>query len=376
LANASGTYSAWSYMRTVTIDHTKVQSNLANFPVLITLTDANLAAHAKSTGDDILFTLQDGTKLFHEIESYTSSSGTIVTWVKIPSISSTVDTTINMYYGNPSASNQQDAIHVWDSNNYKAVWHLPAAGATLSAKDSTNNHKDGTTVAAASTTGKIDGAGNFAAGSSNYVGVTDTTYFNLANIAVSAWIKPSGTQGANTDVIDKCHDGKNGWVLEYTSNGQNLIFFMSNGATMIAAQSTTALNDNTWHFVVGTCDGSSVKLYVDGVQQASTSYSGNAVYVNKNLAIGRWETTTPSRYFNGAIDEVRISSAATSADWIKTEYNNQNSPASFAIVSSEIVNPGVSVLPESPVGSLAVVLTIAVGCGVFVKYKNSSKFKV
>jgi RHS repeat-associated protein len=39
-------------------------------------------------------------------------------------------------------------------------------------------------------------------------------------------------------------------------------------------------------------------------------------------------------YFNGTIDEVRTSKIARSADWIKTEYNNQNSPSTFYTVSS------------------------------------------
>jgi hypothetical protein len=36
-----------------------------------------------------------------------------------------------------------------------------------------------------------------------------------------------------------------------------------------------------------------------------------------------------SSYLNGALDEVRISNIARSADWIKTEYNNQKSPSTF-----------------------------------------------
>jgi hypothetical protein len=34
-------------------------------------------------------------------------------------------------------------------------------------------------------------------------------------------------------------------------------------------------------------------------------------------------------WFDGILDEVRISNSARSAFWISTEYNNQNSPATF-----------------------------------------------
>tara|TARA_B100000809_G_C14947883_1_gene462801 strand:- start:36 stop:836 length:801 start_codon:yes stop_codon:yes gene_type:complete len=40
-------------------------------------------------------------------------------------------------------------------------------------------------------------------------------------------------------------------------------------------------------------------------------------------------------YFDGIIDEIRISNTNRSANWISTEYNNQNSPATFYTVSSE-----------------------------------------
>jgi hypothetical protein len=37
----------------------------------------------------------------------------------------------------------------------------------------------------------------------------------------------------------------------------------------------------------------------------------------------------------GSLDEVRVSNAVRSADWIATEYNNQSSPATFYTLGSE-----------------------------------------
>jgi hypothetical protein len=64
-----------------------------------------------------------------------------------------------------------------------------------------------------------------------------------------------------------------------------------------------------------------------------------------NVNIGRNSTQT-SRWFNGRIEECRISNVARSDDWIETEYNNQNDPSSFytvageEILNSPIINPG------------------------------------
>jgi hypothetical protein len=69
--------SGWTNRKPVTISHTHVSgsSNLTNFPVLVSVTDANLKTVAnggfvgKSDGSDILFTLSDGvSKLNHGLE--------------------------------------------------------------------------------------------------------------------------------------------------------------------------------------------------------------------------------------------------------------------------------------------------------------------
>jgi hypothetical protein len=121
--------STWLYRKAITINHTKVPSDQTDFPVLISITDPSLQANAQPLGQDIVFTKADGTtKLPHEIESFDATgSGKLVAWVKIPSLSSTADTTIYMYYGNPSAPSQQDVANVWDSN-FKTVYHLGDPG--------------------------------------------------------------------------------------------------------------------------------------------------------------------------------------------------------------------------------------------------------
>ena len=58
-------------------------------------------------GDDILFmdNIDLAKQLKHEIEFYDNISGRLISWVKIPVLSDTTDTTIYMYYGNPDCEN-------------------------------------------------------------------------------------------------------------------------------------------------------------------------------------------------------------------------------------------------------------------------------
>ena len=87
----------WSYYRTITIDYTKVEATLPNFPVLISITDTDLRDHAQSDGSDIVFTDNSNTvKYDHEIENYDGPAGTLVAWLSILSLSGSTDTTFRM----------------------------------------------------------------------------------------------------------------------------------------------------------------------------------------------------------------------------------------------------------------------------------------
>src|SRR3990172_1526553 len=69
-ASAGWWNDAWLYRKSLTIDHTKVAGDLADFPALVSLSDTDLGAHAQTDGDDIVFIDREGKKLSHEIESF------------------------------------------------------------------------------------------------------------------------------------------------------------------------------------------------------------------------------------------------------------------------------------------------------------------
>ena len=97
----------YGYKKKITINDSKVPGNLSNFPVLISVTDANLADTSNggyvqsSDGYDIVFYNSDeDTVLKHEIERYDNTIGLLCFWVKVPSInSSSPSTYVYIYYG-------------------------------------------------------------------------------------------------------------------------------------------------------------------------------------------------------------------------------------------------------------------------------------
>ena len=154
--------SKFSYRKAITIDRTRVGAsclaNLTNFPVLIRIqndkdlkTTANGGRVTSSNGYDIIFRGTDLNQLDHEIEKYDGASGTLVAWVRIPSLSVSTDTVIYMDYGNSLiTSPTANPNGVWDTN-YKGVWHLKESGNGTAGefKDSTVNANHGQGGAAA-----------------------------------------------------------------------------------------------------------------------------------------------------------------------------------------------------------------------------------
>ncbi len=111
----------WSFRKEVILDHTKIAEDFYNYPMLITFNDSDIRVKARKDGNDIVFADASGNKLDYEIEYY--QKGKLEAWVRIPYLSSTVDTSIMVYYGNYDAENQENPAGVWDSH-YMMVQHL------------------------------------------------------------------------------------------------------------------------------------------------------------------------------------------------------------------------------------------------------------
>ncbi|MCK4918920.1 MAG: DUF2341 domain-containing protein, partial [Candidatus Pacebacteria bacterium] len=336
--------SAWSYRKAIIIDNTKVSGSLdlTNFPVLINLpTDSHLAANAQADGDDILFTTSatnwstatQNDKLAHEIESYTSATGELQAWVKLPTLDYNDDTIIYMYYGNASITSQQNPTVVWDSN-HKMVQHLsedPSTGAPQSIDStqySNNGTSGGTMTSDDQVVGQIDGSLDFD-GTDDYVDAGNDEDLRLnGDFSIEFWYKMESFANTYPGVVYKGDSATaDGYIIFYSNDGT--IRYKRN---IITLSSNTGALTTSWNHFLFRYEGTTWTWYVNGVQDTSGSYSFPINIGTDIFRIGRAD-----HYGNGQIDEVRISNTARSADWILTEYNNQNSPSTFHTLSSEQV---------------------------------------
>jgi hypothetical protein len=137
----------YTYKRTLTIQNAEVAGSvdLTNFVVLFKGTYAYLADTANdgnvehSSGYDIRFETTGGTKLNHHIEKYDNTTGDVVIWIQVDSVSYDEDTVINLYYGKPGlTATEENKTGTWSV--YDGVWLLnEAAGGSGAIKDSTTN---------------------------------------------------------------------------------------------------------------------------------------------------------------------------------------------------------------------------------------------
>ena len=327
----------WQYRKQITIDYTKVSGNLTNFPVLISLsTDANLASHARSDGWDIVFTSSDRTKLSHEIEMYSSGTGNLVAWVKVPALSSTNNTILYMYYGNPTSGNQQNSADVW--TNYVAVYHFKdSSGSKITDSTLQNN---ATLYGGSShwTSGKVGGAYNFD-GTNDYAFIAANTAFDVSTFTIEAWVKPNRPQTWADIMAQNCTDSSGPSKFQFGSgDAATTLACDFGGPDWHPLQKTTALTYNVWNSYVGRFDMANINqsLWKNGVIVASQVLTAYPCSYANGSAIGIGSDAFGNYKFKGAIDELRFSSIALTTDWIKTEYNNQMYPNTFYSVASEM----------------------------------------
>lgn len=335
----------YAYVRQITTQHQEVMgtSNLIDFPLLVSFSSPELRTTAHGghvqnvNGYDILFTLGDcSTILNHQVETYNGVTGELVVWVQIPTLLATSDQDIFMYYGNSAVISDPSTSNVWTSA-YSSVWHMNQSPSNSPPQliDYSSHANNGSSNGGMTTGNLIDakiGSGLDFDGVDDYIDCGQDISLNAStNLTVSAWIYPRAING---HVINM----GGGW------DDPGFSMFQLGGTFRVelqnATEKETVFNSsslNQWVYWVFTYDYNTgnVASYINGVLQPNIGHFvgpiGDGV---EALNIGRKEQD--GFYFNGLIDEARVIFETKNADWVQTEYNNQNNPDSFYSISAEL----------------------------------------
>jgi biopolymer transport protein ExbB len=309
---------AWASRYPLAVQRTRVTGTPGSFSVLVALTSGELI-RARSDGEDLVFTAADGTSaLPYEIEQFDRTTGKLLAWVTLSTVSSAADTELYLYFENPDAPSPT-LMDAWP--DHLAVWHLreDPGDALGQARDSTTRANHLTVQNMTSTDrvqGKIGFGYRFDAIDN---GLTKTSFTLPSMFTYEAWIRPTQLSGYRT-VIDFMSNNR--WL---GLNNDSVEFYT--GTERIYPAAVTA---NAWHHVAATYNGSQLRIYYDGALLGVPA-SVTLGAVTSTLLVGY---SNLGERFPGSIDELRIQPMARSADAIATDFSNQSAPELFVVPGS------------------------------------------
>ncbi len=162
-------------------------------------------------------------------------------------------------------------------------------------------------------------------GSSDYVSIPHTSELSpTSEITVAAWVKLTNIrEGEYEPFVIKGTTGSFGsdqyglWGWRGGLSGSGVGWRMSIGGSIRSVNSNEDLKnfENQWIHLVGTYDGSAMRIYRDGNQKNTTWTSGNIDVVDEPLYLGQEHDGRNN--FAGNLDDVRIYNRALSADEVK-----------------------------------------------------------
>lgn len=328
---------------------------LTNFPALVRFqtNDAFYVGFASTNGYDLRFAGADGQRLNHDVERW-DPAGESTVWVQVPRL--TNGAAIWAYWGNTAAADAP-APSTMDGSTwgegYRAVWHLDHLTDAGRHPDAAAAGFDGTDVGSTALTGLVANARNFADAAVN-------TSLNIDQggtqaYTFSAWAKPTAASlGGGLHHVLSTDDGGFDWALVQIGDYWHVAWgdgYWNSGIPVSA---------DVWQHVAAVfIPGTGVRFYKDGVEAtlAAIGYdlSDNKVTIGRNPGFGE--------FFQGGIDEARVSATARSADWIRASYSNQVAGSAFVTLGTPEWSRGIANLAVSGIATSAATLNAVLNAG-------------
>ena len=187
-------------------------------------------------------------------------------------------------------------------------------GSGSTAYDSSGYNNDGALLPADgptwTTSGKYNGALIFD-GVNDYVRVPDSNSLDVvSNITLEAWIYPHTVAKDYQVIVCKHNHTDNNRSYYLGLQMDKIAFYLSqDGVTNRILISATSIAANVWTHVAATSDGTTMKLFINGVQDPNTIAAPSTIHAHSYpLIIGAYlpSVTGYQRHFDGVIDEVAV----------------------------------------------------------------------
>lgn len=181
-------------------------------------------------------------------------------------------------------------------------------------------------------------------GSSSYLSVAHDNDFNwTGSKTISLWVRFNSLGSGSVGIAAKSSNASNyGWFL-YKNGADNKIAFSHYDSSDNAASvvSNNAAQVDTWYHVCVTGDGTTNKLYINGVEEDSAS-AVTATSTTDALVFGRFYSNISNYYLNGVIDQVRFFDTTLSSTKVEKLYNESACPFEAYDIEYLVVAGGAS----------------------------------
>lgn len=318
----------WAYRKQVTVDTTasgvNVSGALGRTVVLVRLHGGNFTfTEALENGADIrVVDGDDKTPLPYHLESFNAKDGIATLWVSVPAMNGGEKKQLWIYFGNANAKVGEDVAGTFDPD-YAAVYHFNE-NPGQAAGDKTANANNAAGPAPGVNDGGIIGR------SARFPGQGAITINPSPSLAMpaggsftfSAWVKPDQI-GGNAAVFSRgpLTIGLNAGI-PYVALG---------GA---ATQGNAPVKQGDWTHLAVAADGTTLKIYVNGVEAGAASVALPAI--DGPILLGG----SPTAPFTGELDEVRLSKVARPAPMLLAMANAEGPAGKLVAVSESAEKQG------------------------------------
>ena len=191
--------------------------------------------------------------------------------------------------------------------NTMALYHFDEAGGNQ-VGDACHSGVTGTTTGTSTTSGVFNSARTFN-GIGDHITIQNLGQTGSNRMTIEAWIFPKGfpLTGGETKYVYKRRQDSTEHSLGIGPGGI-LLFALSDGSVSQRVFGTTPLQLNAWAHVAGIFDGNTMRVYLNDVLVGSNAASFS-IFWNPvaSTSIGSDPEGQQERYFEGSIDELRIS---------------------------------------------------------------------
>ncbi|MHB8261029.1 MAG: T9SS type A sorting domain-containing protein [Bacteroidia bacterium] len=167
-------------------------------------------------------------------------------------------------------------------------------------------------------------------------------------ITVEAWVAPTNSVSSGGAIVNN-HQNTTQFLLGI--NNSQYYFFIGYGAFSVSTP-TAVVTPGSWQHVAGVYDGSSLKIYVNGVLSGTTAVSPTFNFPSSSTTT-KLGSDAFGEYFNGSMDEVRIWNRALCGGEIINSMNAELKLPQTSLLAYYKFNEGISGANNSTVTTLA-----------------------